>query len=111
MSDFGSESPLDKDCRELKEKFGYDYIELQLDFSMVSSTKLTIRNDRLLQDLSPFSPPLVKVIRPRLEGSMMLRVTTMDILRLTNGWDPAKDMKSVLIVIKQFLAHRARYIP
>jgi len=93
MSEFGPESPLDKDCRELKEKFGYDYIELQLDFSM---------------DLYPFYPPLVKVIRPRLQGSMMLRVTTMDILRLTNGWDPAKDMKSVLIVIKQFLAHRAR---
>lgn len=53
----------------------------------------------------------MKVIRPRLQGTMMLRVTTMDILRLTNGWDPAKDMKSVLIVIKQFLAHRARYIP
>lgn len=42
MSEFGSESPLDKDCRDLKEKFGYDYIELQLDFSMVSSTKLQL---------------------------------------------------------------------
>ena len=35
MSQFGPESPLDRDCHELKEKFHYDYIELQLDFSMV----------------------------------------------------------------------------
>jgi len=37
------------------------------------------------------------VIRPRLQGSMMLRVTTMEILKLTY-WDPARDMKSVLTV-------------
>ena len=36
MSQFGKDSPLHKDCLELKEKFGYDFIELQLDFSMVS---------------------------------------------------------------------------
>ncbi len=41
-------SVLDKDFQELKSKFGYDYIELQLDFSM---------------DLYPFFPPLVKVSR------------------------------------------------
>ena len=58
-------------------------------------------------DLYPFFPPLVKVIRPRLQGSMMLRVTTMEILKLTY-WDPARDMKSVLMDIKQFLAQRAR---
>ena len=36
MSNFGRDSPLDRDCQELVQKFGYDYIELQLDFSMVS---------------------------------------------------------------------------
>jgi baculoviral IAP repeat-containing protein 6 len=72
---------LDKDFQELKSKFGYDFIELQLDFSM---------------DLYPFFPPLVKVIRPRLQGSMMLRVTTMEILKLSY-WNPARDMKSVLV--------------
>ena len=39
-------SVLDQDFQELKSRFGYDYIELQLDFSM---------------DLYPFFPPLVKV--------------------------------------------------
>ena len=38
----------------------------------------------------------------------MLRVTTMEILKL-NGWDPAKNMKSVLSDIKDFLAKTARY--
>ena len=47
-----SDSNLNKDFSELKAKHGYDYIELQLDFSM---------------DLYPFFPPLVKVIRPRLQ--------------------------------------------
>ena len=36
MNKFGSDSHLDKDCQELQQKFGYDFIELQLDFSMVS---------------------------------------------------------------------------
>ena len=36
MRTFGGQSHLDRDCRELELKFGYDFIELQLDFSMVS---------------------------------------------------------------------------
>jgi len=91
LSDF-KETILDQDFTALKEMNGYDYIELQLDFSM---------------DLYPFFPPLVKVIRPRLQGSMMLRVTTMEILKLTY-WDPARDMKSVLTDIKSFLNIWAR---
>ena len=85
-------SLLDRDFEELKSRFGYDYIELQLDFSM---------------DLYPFFPPLVKVIRPRLQGSMMLRVTTIEIVKLSH-WNPARDMKSVLIDIKSFLQDWAR---
>ncbi|XP_023334729.1 uncharacterized protein LOC111706168 [Eurytemora carolleeae] len=83
---------LNEDLMKVNEEFGYDYIELQLDFSM---------------DLYPFFPPLVKVIRPRLQGSMMLRVTTMEILKLTY-WDPARDMKSVLTDIRNFLSTWAR---
>ena len=58
-------------------------------------------------DLYPYFPPLVKVIRPSLQGSTMLRVTTMEILKLTD-WDPARDMKSVLLDIKTFLSTWAR---
>ena len=66
LSEF-SDTALDQDLRHLLVDFDHDYIELQLDFSM---------------DLYPFLAPLVKVIRPRLQGSMMLRVTTMEILKL-----------------------------
>ena len=45
MSNFG-DCPLQRECDELEQKFGYDYIELQMEFSM---------------DLYPFFPPLVKV--------------------------------------------------
>ena len=50
---FISSSLLEKDFEELMQRYLYDYIELQLDFAM---------------DLYPFFPPLVKVIRPRLQG-------------------------------------------
>ena len=43
MSQFGVESPLDRDCRELKEKFGYDFIELHLEFSMVSFPEVYLK--------------------------------------------------------------------
>ena len=111
LSGFPAGSQLQQDCQALLQEFEYDYVELQLDFSM---------------DLYPFFPPLVKVrvrfkakyyssilnycvqvIRPRLQGSMMLRVTTMEILKLTY-WDPTKDMKTVLLDIKAFLATWAR---
>ena len=39
MSKFGRDSHLFQDCQELLQKFGYDYIELQLDFSMVNSVR------------------------------------------------------------------------
>jgi len=92
ISNFDADTPLHEECEELMKKYNYDYIELQIEFSM---------------DLYPFFPPLVKVIRPRLQGGMMLRVTTMEILKLTY-WSPARDMKSVLMDIKMFLANRAR---
>ena len=92
IRNFASNNVLEKDFEELKSRFGYDYIELQLDFAM---------------DLYPFFPPLVKVIRPRLQGSMMLRVTTMEILKLSH-WNPARNMKSVLVDIKAFLQTWAR---
>ena len=58
ISKFDADTPLHDECEELMKKYNYDYIELQIEFSM---------------DLYPFFPPLVKVIRPRLQGSMMLR--------------------------------------
>ncbi|XP_033606327.1 uncharacterized protein LOC111861733 isoform X3 [Cryptotermes secundus] len=92
LSSFDSQGNLNQDLLQLYQKYGYNYVELQLDFTM---------------DLYPFYPPVVKVVRPRLQGSMMLRVASMDMLKLSH-WNPARDMKSVLQEIKDYLSTWAR---
>jgi len=42
-----------------------------------------------------------------MKGSMMQRVTNMEMLKLSY-WNPAKDMRSILVDIKQFLQQWAR---
>ena len=42
------------------------------------------------------------------QASMMQRVTNMEMLKLSY-WNPAKDMLNVLVDIKAFLQHWARY--
>ena len=49
---FSLSRQLGKDLSQVKTKFGYEFIEFELNFAM---------------DLYPFYPPLVKVIRPRLQ--------------------------------------------
>lgn len=61
MFGFDPNSKVAKDLVDLKSKFGYDYIELDISFRM---------------DLYPFYPPLVKVVRPRFIGFMMGRVSS-----------------------------------
>ncbi|XP_049832640.1 baculoviral IAP repeat-containing protein 6-like [Schistocerca gregaria] len=92
LSSFTPGGPLAQDLNQIKEHFGYKYIQLQLDFTM---------------DLYPFYPPVVKVIRPRLVGSTINSVATLDLLKLSN-WNPARDMKSVLEEIKDYLDKNSR---
>jgi ubiquitin-protein ligase len=92
LSCFDPQGKLNQDLQLLYLKYGYSHVELQLDFTM---------------DLYPFYPPVVKVVRPRLQGSMMLRVASMDMLKLSH-WNPARDMKSVLQEIKDYLSTWAR---
>lgn len=92
LSSFSPGGPLDQDLNQIKEHFGYKYIQLQLDFTM---------------DLYPFYPPVVKVVRPRLVGSTINAVATLDLLKLSN-WNPARDMKSVLEEIKDYLDNNSR---
>nr|CAD7394510.1 unnamed protein product [Timema cristinae] len=87
FSKFDPESALHHDLQELKMKYGYDYIELQLEFTM---------------DLYPFYPPVAKVVRPRLEGDVMLQVANMEVLKLSQ-WNPARSMQSILHEIKEYV--------
>ncbi|XP_062589719.1 uncharacterized protein LOC134251344 [Saccostrea cucullata] len=89
---FDPESELSQDLSVIEKNFGYNYIELEMMFQI---------------DLYPFYPPLVKVMRPRLQGFMMQRVTNMELLKLSY-WSPTKDMQSVILEIKSFLQQWAR---
>ncbi|XP_062509356.1 baculoviral IAP repeat-containing protein 6-like isoform X2 [Corticium candelabrum] len=92
MFDFDPCSGLAADLKAVAQEFGYNHIQLELDFAI---------------DLYPFYPPHVKVIRPRLQGAMMQRVTNMEILKLS-FWNPTKNMSIVLTEIKTFLQQWAR---
>lgn len=90
--DFDPQSELCQDLSVIEKNFGYNYIELEMMFQI---------------DLYPFYPPLVKVMRPRLQGFMMQRVTNMEMLKLSY-WSPTKDMQGVIQEIKAFLQQWAR---
>lgn len=81
--------------RELEEgmkRWGYNYIELELDFAL---------------DLYPFYPPLLRVVRPRLASSLNQRVTNLDMLKLT-FWEPTRSMRDVLTDVHKVLQKVAR---
>lgn len=92
LFNFDQGSDLSKELSEVKTKYGYNYIEMEMTFEI---------------DLFPFYPPLVKLVRPRLQSGMMQRITNIELLQLSY-WSPAKDMKSVIEGIKSFLQQWAR---
>ncbi|CAM9916917.1 unnamed protein product, partial [Choristocarpus tenellus] len=80
-------SPLAEDLRGLRARFAYGYVEMELTFTM---------------DLYPFYPPLVKLVRPRFEGFMMGRITSLENLQLSR-WSSVQGMKTVLVGIRAAL--------
>jgi len=84
---FKPDTEVGKQLRELKRLYGYDYVEIEVMFTI---------------DLYPFYPPQVKVVRPRFQGFMMGRITSMELLKLSY-WDPVKDMKFVLNEIRNLI--------
>jgi baculoviral IAP repeat-containing protein 6 len=90
--DFREGTQIQRDMQTIKAQYGYDYCELRIGFTM---------------DLYPFYPPIVRVVRPRFQGFMMGRVTSMETLRLA-GWDPVRDMRSVLQMIRELLEEHGK---
>jgi len=76
--EFGK-SDLSRGLQQMNENFGYDFVELTVEFKI---------------DLYPFYPPLIKVIRPRFQGFILGRITSMETLKLQK-WDPVKNMSSI----------------
>ncbi|KAN0018279.1 hypothetical protein ACTFIU_010893 [Dictyostelium citrinum] len=73
--------------QQIKKEFEYDYVELQVLFT---------------EDLYPFYPPTIKIIRPRLQGFLLGRITHLDILKLDN-WNPVCDMRYLLNHLKDVI--------
>eukprot|EP01132_Coremiostelium_polycephalum_P001414 gene1414-1783_t len=84
---FDPNSKIYSHLQEINKEFGYDYVEFQVLFT---------------EDLYPFYPPTVKIIRPRLQGFLIGKVSHMEILALEN-WNPICDMRFVLNHLKEVL--------
>ncbi|CAM9931395.1 unnamed protein product, partial [Hapterophycus canaliculatus] len=80
-------SPLCEDLEKLRQTYAYGYVEMELTFTM---------------DLYPFYPPLVKLVRPRFQGFMMGRITSLEMLQLSK-WSSVRGMKGVLVGIRTAL--------
>lgn len=79
FSNFSSQKIIDS-MKILKEKFGYDYVELEIQF-----------HDKLY----PNYPPFIKIIRPRLLDSLMHKITNLKMTQL-EYWVPTRNMEYVV---------------
>lgn len=77
-----SRSDINQELLELKKKFGYNYIEIELMFHDV---------------LYPNYPPSIKVIRPRMNNALMHKLANAKMVKL-NYWKPTRD--SLFIINK-----------
>ncbi|EGG21771.1 Ubiquitin-conjugating BIR-domain enzyme [Cavenderia fasciculata] len=89
---FDQSSKIHQQLQQVKKEFEYDYVELQVLFT---------------EDLYPFYPPTLKIIRPRLQGFMIGKIAHLEILTLEN-WNPICDMRFVLNHLKEVLEKYAQ---
>ncbi|CAE7665198.1 unnamed protein product [Symbiodinium pilosum] len=82
------------DLQKLKACCGYDYVELRVNFR---------------EDLHPFYPPSVSIVRPRLLGRHDVQAALACHPRLQlKGWSPFQSSKDLLVSIRNFLDRIAR---
>ena len=83
---------LEESLIELNGKFKYDYIEVDI---------------YLHGKLYPNYPPVVKVMRPNLEDSLMHKIANTKMIQL-NYWDPTRTMSFVVNKIHKMLEKHAK---
>ncbi|QKF93649.1 ubiquitin-conjugating enzyme E2 [Fadolivirus algeromassiliense] len=71
---------LNEELQQLNKKYGYDYIELEA---------------HLHDKLYPGYPPFVRVVRPRLNNSLMHRITNMRMIQF-EYWSPIRGMDFIV---------------
>jgi len=93
LGGFDPDSAFGQDLTILQHCCGYDGVHLRMHFK---------------EDVHPFCPPLVEVVRPRLQGRVAGALMSHPRLHLAN-WDPAHSHVSDLIdLFRSFFAHHAR---
>ena len=83
---------LRSDLETLEAVNGYDYVQVRASFK---------------PDLYPFYPPRVKVVRPKLKGSVPFALTAHPKFHLKN-WQPFTGTADVLLFTRDFLKKNAR---
>jgi len=79
FKDFTNQS-LNKEIQELHKNFGYNYLEMDVHFH---------------DTLYPGYPPFIRVIRPRLNDSLMHRITNLKMTQL-DYWSPCRGMSFII---------------
>lgn len=87
LKNFNRGSNIFKDLSKIKDIYGYDWIEIELNFPM---------------DLYPFHPPILKLIGPKLIGVF----DNEEFVKFFN-WNPARDMAFLLKEIKNYFENNA----
>lgn len=79
FKDFTNEK-LNKEIQEINKNFGYEYIDIDVHFH---------------DTLYPGYPPFIRVIRPRLNNSLMQRITNLKMTQL-EYWSPCRSMSFII---------------
>lgn len=82
---------LNNQLDNLKSKYGYDYIEAEIQF-----------HDKLY----PGYPPFLKIIRPKLNNSLSHKITNMQMVQL-EFWSPCRGMDHIISKLYQVLTKYA----
>jgi ubiquitin-protein ligase len=75
-----SDSKIKKDLANLKDKFGYDYIEFNISFN---------------QELYPNYPPKIDFVKPKFQNSLNYKLSNLRMLQL-DYWSPARTVEFII---------------
>ncbi len=89
---YPKESILSTQLKEIKTKFGYDFIEIELGINM---------------NLYPFYPPSVNLLRPKINNSLVYSIMDMEFLKFEN-WNPTNTLQFVIETLYTIFENHAK---
>ena len=88
---FPDSDSLNKQLQQVNKNFGYNYIEINLSLNM---------------NLYPFFPPSIKIMRPKINNSIIYGIMDLEFLKYEN-WNPTNSLEFVINAIHQVLEKHA----